>query len=150
MSDISAGLSISGTLLSDLKLTQNPAKTTMSDGNKNRDSKVFESLYYRLISYHKHLLKSSYQSSVIEEIKKHNIKLIDSTNISLCLNLFDWAKYRTAKGGLKIYTVWDDQLGLPELVNITEAKIHHSKGLMTQVFKKGTIIVNAELILTLN
>ncbi len=141
LSDISAGLSMSGTLLSDLKLTQNPAKSTMSDGNKNRDSKVFESLYYRLISYHKHHLKASYQSTVIEEIKNHNIKLIDSTSISLCLNLFDWAKYRTAKGGLKIHTVWDDQLGLPDLVNITEAKIHDSKGLMTLVFKKGTIIV---------
>jgi Transposase DDE domain len=124
-----------------LKLTQNSAKTTMSDGNRNRDSKVFESLYYRLISYHKHHLKSSYQSSVIEEIKNHNIKLIDSTSISLCLNLFDWAKYRTAKGGLKIHTVWDDLLGIPDLINITEAKIHDSKGLMTQVFKKGTIIV---------
>jgi hypothetical protein len=132
---------MSGTLLSDLKLTQNPAKSTMSDGNKNRSPKVFESLYYRLISYHKHHLKVSYQSAVIEEIKNHNIKLIDSTSISLCLNLFDWANYRTAKGGLKTHTVWDDQLGLPDLINITEAKIHDSKGLMTQVFKKGTIIV---------
>lgn len=141
LSDISAGLSMSGTLLNDLGLNQNPAKSTMSDGNKNRSSKVFESLYYKLLSYHKHHLKSSYQSSVIEEIKDHNIKLIDSTSISLCLNLFDWAKYRTAKGGLKIHTVWDDQLGLPDLVNITEAKIHDSKGLMNQIFKKGTIIV---------
>lgn len=141
LSDISAGLSMSGTLLSDLKLTQNPAKSTMSDGNRNRDSKVFESLYYRLISYHKYHLKASYQSAVIEEIRDHNVKLIDSTSISLCLNLFDWAKYRTAKGGLKIHTVWDDQLGLPDLINITQAKIHDSKGLMIQVFKKGTIIV---------
>lgn len=127
LSDISAGLSMSGTLLSDLKLTQNPAKSTMSDGNKNRDSKVSESLYYRLISYHKHHLKASYQSSVIEEIKNHNIKLIDSTSISLCLNLFDWAKYRTAKGGLKIHTVWDDQLGLPELVTLPKRRFTTAK-----------------------
>lgn len=141
LSDISCGLSISGTFLSDIGLRQSPAKSTMSDGNKNRTYKVFESLYYRVLSYHKELLKSRHQSHVIEEIKNHTIKLIDSTTISLCLALFDWAKFRTAKGGLKIHTVWDDQLGLPDMVNITEAKIHDRYGLENNVFVKNTIIV---------
>lgn len=113
----------------------------MSDGNKKRTSKVFESLYYRLLSYYKETLKSKHQSHVIEEIKDHTIKLIDSTTVSLCLSMFDWAKFRTAKGGLKIHTVWDDQLGLPDMVNISEAKVHDRHGLENNVFKKGTIIV---------
>lgn len=37
LSDISCGLSISSTFLSDIDLKQSPAKSTMSDGNKNRD-----------------------------------------------------------------------------------------------------------------
>jgi hypothetical protein len=61
--------------------------------------------------------------------------------VSLCLNTFDWAKYRTAKGGLKIHTVWDDELGLPDLINITEAKIHDRYGLENNTFAKNTIIV---------
>jgi hypothetical protein len=93
------------------------------------------------MSYHKGLLKSSHQSHVIDEIKNHTIKLIDSTTISLCLSLFDWAKFRTAKGGLKIHTVWDDQLGLPDMINITEAKVHDRYGLENNVFAKNTIIV---------
>lgn len=141
LSDISCGLSISGTFLSDVDLRQSPAKSTMSDGNKNRDYRVFESLYYRLLSYYKHTLKSKHQSHIIEEIKNHNIKLIDSSTVSLCLNLFDWAKFRTAKGGLKIHTVWDDQLGLPAMVNISEAKVHDRYGLLNNVFDKGTIVV---------
>ena len=141
LSDVSCGLSISSTFLSDINLLQSPAKSTMSDGNKNRDSQVFESLYYRLLSYYKETLKSKHQSHVIEEIKNHNIKLIDSTTISLCLGLFDWAKFRTAKGGLKIHTVWDDQLGLPDLINISEAKVHDRYGLDNNVFEKGTVIV---------
>lgn len=141
LSDISCGLSISGTFLFDLGLSQSPAKSTMSDGNKKRTYKVFESLYYRLLSYHKELLKSRHQSHVIEEIKNLTIKLIDSTTISLCLALFDWAKFRTAKGGLKIHTVWDDQLGLPDMVNISEAKVHDRYGLENNVFAKNTIIV---------
>src|SRR5690606_16858268 len=118
-----------------------PAKSTMSDGNKNRDYQVFEGLYYRLLSYYKETLKLRHQSHVIEEIKNHNIKLIDSTTVSLCLSLFDWAKFRTAKGGLKIHTVWDDQLGLPDMVNISEAKKHDRYGLINNVFDRGTIIV---------
>ncbi|MFA5574814.1 MAG: IS4 family transposase [Brumimicrobium sp.] len=141
LSDISCGLSISSTFLSDVGLSQSPAKSTMSDGNKNRNYQVFESLYYKLLSYYKHTLKSKHQSHIIEEIKNHNIKLIDSTTISLCLNLFNWAKFRTAKGGLKIHTVWDDQLGLPDMVNISEAKINDRYGLLNNVFDKGTIIV---------
>ena len=67
--------------------------------------------------------------------------MIDSSTVSLCLNLFDWAKFRTAKGGLKIHTVWDDTLGLPDYINITDAKLHDSKGLISQIFPKGTIVV---------
>lgn len=141
LSDISCGLSISSTFLNDVNLNQSPAKSTMSDGNKNRSYQVFESLYYRLLSYYKHTLKAKHQSHIIEEIKNHTIKLIDSTTISLCLALFNWAKFRTAKGGLKIHTVWDDQLGLPDMVNISEAKVHDRYGLLNNVFDKDTIIV---------
>ena len=48
---------------------------------------------------------------------------------------------RTAKGGLKIHTVWDEQLGLPDLINITDAKTHDRYGLENNVFEKGTIFV---------
>jgi len=141
LSDISCGLSISSTFLSDLNLNQNPAKSTMSDGNKQRDYRVFEELYYQLLSYYARTLTNKRERTIIEEIKNETIKLIDSTTVSLCLRLFDWAKFRTAKGGLKIHTVWDDTLGLPDYINITEAKIHDSKGLTNQIFSKGTIIV---------
>ena len=59
--------------------------------------------------------------------------------------MFAWAKYRTAKGGLKIHTIWDERLGLPDIINITEAKLLDNKGLLIQVFSKGTIIVEPRL-----
>ena len=141
LSDISCGLSISSTFMTDLGIKQNPVKSTMSDGNRQRDYRVFEDIYYQLISYYRRTLTDTRDRLVIEEIKKETIKLIDSSTVSLCLSLFDWAKFRTAKGGLKIHTVWDDTLGLPDYINITEAKIHDSKGLDNQVFPRGTIIV---------
>jgi hypothetical protein len=141
LSDISCGLSISSTFMVDLGIKQNPAKSTMSDGNKKRDYRVFEDTYYQLINHYRQTLTDKRDRQVIEEIKNETIKLIDSSTVSLCLSLFDWAKFRTAKGGLKLHTVWDDILGLPDYINITEAKLHDSKGLETQIFPKGTIIV---------
>ena len=141
LSDISAGIGVSETFIDDLGLTQSPARSTMSDGNKKRSWKTFESLYYKLLSHYSNVLKNSNSRNVIEEIKSHSIKLIDSTLISLCLSMFDWAKFRTAKGGLKIHTCWDDELQIPDLVNISEGKIHDRYGILQLIFQKNTIIV---------
>jgi len=78
---------------------------------------------------------------VIEEVKSHTILIRDSSTISLCLSMFDWAKFRTAKGGIKIHTQWDEAMMLPNLVNITEATVHDSKGFEQVVFEKGTVII---------
>ncbi len=48
---------------------------------------------------------------------------------------------RTAKGGIKIHTQWDEAMMLPNLVNISEAAVHDRKGFEEVVFPKGTIIV---------
>ena len=55
--------------------------------------------------------------------------------------MFDWAKFRTAKGGIKVHTSFDDALQIPDLINITEAKTHDSKGLGQNIFPKNTKIV---------
>lgn len=141
LSDISAGIGVSEIFINDLGLTQSPARSTMSDGNKKRNWQVFELLYYKVLSYYENILASQNKRAIIEEIKDERIKLIDSTTISLCLSMFDWAKYRTAKGGIKIHTCWDDTIMIPDIINITEAKLHDSKGLAKLVFAKNTIIV---------
>lgn len=141
LEDISTGISVSETFIADLHLKQSPARSTMSDGNKNRTWKVFESLYYKLLKHYTGVLKTKHRSMVIEEIKHKVVKLIDSTTISLCLSLFDWAKFRTAKGGIKIHTCWDDALMIPDFVNITPAAVHDSRGFETKIFPAGTIIV---------
>ncbi|NRT17195.1 hypothetical protein HNP99_003575 [Flavobacterium sp. 28A] len=141
LSDISTGIGVCQSFINDLGLSQSPARSTMSDGNKKRTWEVYESLYIRLLSHYDKVLKKDNHRTIIQEIKDHSIKLIDSTTISLCLSMFDWAKFRTAKGGLKIHTCFDDALQIPDLINITEAKIHDSKGLGQSIFPKKTIIV---------
>ena len=51
LSGISSGIGINKKLIEDLKLSQSPARSTMSDGNKKRDWPVFEHLHNRLLSH---------------------------------------------------------------------------------------------------
>ena len=141
LNDISAGIGVSEILIKDLGLMQSPARSTMSDGNKNRNWRVFESLYNRLLSHYRSVLKKHHNTHIIKEIKGKVIKLVDSSTISLCLAMFDWAEFRTAKGGIKLHTSWDANLMIPEVVNITEAKVHDRYGLEQLIYPKGTVIV---------
>jgi hypothetical protein len=141
LSDISTGIGVSETFISDLGLRQSPARSTMSDGNKKRNWQVFEQLYFRLLRHYTTVLKKHHKSFIVEEIKGKSVKLIDSTTIPLCLSMFNWAKFRTAKGGAKIHTCLDIDLMLPDVVNITEAKLHDRYGLEQLIFPKNTIIV---------
>lgn len=141
LEDISAGIAVNKTFIADLGLRQSPARSTMSDGNRKRDWRVFESLYSKLLLHYEGVLKSKHQSAIIDEVKTKTVKLVDSTTISVCLSLFSWAKFRTAKGGLKIHTCWDDSLALPDVINISEARTHDVKGHPQRIFPKGTIVV---------
>lgn len=141
LNDISAGIGVSEIFIRDLGLAQSPARSTMSDGNKNRDWHVFESLYYRLLSHYNSVLKKHHNTHIIKEIKGKVVKLIDSSTISLCLAMFDWAEFRTAKGGIKLHTSWDYNLMIPDVVNITEAKVHDRYGLGQLIYPKDTIVV---------
>lgn len=141
LEDISVGIGVSETFIKDLGLQQSPAKSTMSDGNKKRDWQVFEHLYNELLKYYSFSLSKHTNQKVIEEVKNETILLRDSSTISLCLSMFDWAKFRTAKGGIKIHTQWDEAMMLPNLICISEARVSDHKGFEQVVFPKGTIII---------
>ncbi len=90
LNDISAGIGISEIFINDLDLKQSPARSTMSDGIKKINWQVFESLYYRLLSHYKTVLKKHHNTHIIKDIKDKSIKLIDSSVISLCLTMFNY------------------------------------------------------------
>lgn len=140
--EINLGLSTDEKLIRDLNLKQSPAKSTMSDGNEQRDWKVFEHIYLELIKYYKGVFSKQPGYKEIVEVEGKSIKLVDATVMSVCLNLFDWAKYRTAKGGIKIHTSLDERTLLPEIINISEAKLSDRRGVDNFRYPSNTIIVD--------
>lgn len=136
------GIDQSPEFLSHIGLDQSPAKSTMSDGNAKRDYHVFEDLYYALCNHYKQQLGRRPEYKVIEEIKNKNIKIIDATIMSVCLKLFPWAKFRTAKGGIKAHVSLDESSMIPDIVNISEAKVSDRRGVDDFRYQKDTIIVD--------
>jgi hypothetical protein len=135
--DISNGLRSATGNLNHLGVTQAPSKSTISYQNKHRSYKIFKDYYFEL-------LKSLGQQAGFRQAKfaiKGKIFLLDSTTISLCLSLFDWAKYKTAKGAVKMHTLLDFDGNLPAYVNITNGKTADNKGAYDIPFHKGSVIV---------
>ncbi|HEY5591543.1 MAG TPA: DUF4372 domain-containing protein [Paludibacter sp.] len=140
--EIDMGIDQSPEFLSDIGIQQSPAKSTMSDGNAKRDYRVFEDLYYSLCKHYKHILRMRPDYKVIEEIEGKHIKIIDATIMSVCLKLFPWAKYWTAKGGIKAHVSLDEVSMIPDIVNISEAKVSDRHGVDDFRYAKDTIIVD--------
>ena len=57
------------------------------------------------------------------------------------MSLFDWAKYKTTKGAVKMHTLLDYDGNLPAYVNITDGKTADNKGAKDVPLLKGSVIV---------
>ena len=135
--DISNGLRSATGNLNHMGVERAPSKSTISYQNKRRDWELFRDYYYSL-------LKGLGQQAQMKRVKfriRSKIFLLDSTTISLCLSLFDWAKYKTAKGAVKMHTLLDYDGNLPAYVNITNGKTADNKGAYDVPLLKGSVIV---------
>ena len=135
--DISNGLRSATGNLNHLGIDRAPSKSSISYQNKHRNHELFKEYYFQL-------LESLGQHPKFKQVKfriKSKIFLLDSTTISLCLSLFDWAKYKTAKGAVKMHTLLDFDGNLPAYVNITDGKTADNKGANDIPLLKGSVIV---------
>ena len=111
------------------------SRNNLSYAMMKRSNEIFEKTFYLLLNK---FMKSKGLSKDKRFKFKNPLKAIDSSTISLCLNLFDWAKFRKSKGGIKLHTVYDIKNQIPEFVNIKNAIRHDS----TEC-KKYPIVKNA-------
>jgi hypothetical protein len=93
-------------------------RSNLSKANENRNAKIFEEFAYYLIDIARNKL-----SNENFEIKG-KAYAFDSTTIDLCLNVFWWAKFRRAKGGIKLHTLYDITTQIPAFIHITAATVN--------------------------
>lgn len=135
--DISNGLRSATGNLNHLGIQKAPSKSSVSYQNKHRSWEMFRDYYFQLFE---HLGQQARFKQVKFRIKS-KIFLLDATTISLCLSIFDWAKYKTAKGAIKMHTLLDYEGNLPAYVNISDGKTADNKGAYDIPLVKRSVIV---------
>ena len=93
-------------------------RSNLAKANEVRSSKIFEEFAYHMIS----IARKARENDDFEI--KGKVYAFDSTTIDLCLSVFWWAKFRKAKGGIKLHTLYDVTTQIPAFVHITPATVN--------------------------
>lgn len=136
---ISSGLLICNGKLSHLGIEKAPSRSTLSYANAHRPAEVFQDYFFALLEHYRSFCPLGCRKKKFRF--KSKLYSFDSTTISLCLSLFPWASYRSAKGGVKIHVLLDHDDYMPAFVQITNANVHDSTMSKCLSLKPGSIIV---------
>jgi hypothetical protein len=110
-------------------------RSNLSKANEKRDSKIFEDYAFYLID-----IARKKRSNNNFEIKG-KVYAFDSSTIDLCLNVFWWAKFRKAKAGIKIHTLFDITTQIPAFIHITEASVNDMNAMDVIPYEYGAYYV---------
>lgn len=120
--EICGGLACCIGKLRHLGVSKAPNKSTLSYANQNRPAALYEDLFWTMLQRFRDNGGLGRRKRKFRF--KNKLLSLDSTTISLCLNLFPWATYRRAKGGVKVHVLLDHDDYMPSYALITTAKKH--------------------------
>lgn len=110
-------------------------RSTLAYANEHRSHELFKKIFLAMLSkcqaiapQHKFRFKNPLYS-------------IDATIISLCLSLYDWAKFRTAKGAIKLHVKLNHSGYLPSFMVMTAGKIHETQIAPSIPLEKGDVAI---------
>lgn len=135
--EVCNGLKSASGNLNHLNIGKAPSKSSLSYQNKHRDWRLFKDYYFDLLGK----LSGMANFKQVRFRIKSKILLLDSTTISLCLSLFDWAKFRKKKGAIKLHTLLDYDGCLPVYMNMTDGKVHDAKAAKEITLPKDAVVV---------
>ena len=118
--DIEACLDAQRTKLYHMGIRGNVSRSTLADANEIRDWHIYSDFAQVLIN----IARPLYANDDIGVELDNTIYALDSTTIDLCLSLLPWAKFRRAKGAVKMHTLLDLHGPIPSFIEVTTGKIH--------------------------
>jgi hypothetical protein len=118
-----------------------PRRSTISDANRKRSSKIFSDIYYGL--YHKY--RKIISDSKLRDTVINNLQIVDSTTISLFCDILKGVGRNPIngkkKGGIKMHTMINASEDVPSLIRFTSAATHDHTFLRDLELKRGSIVV---------
>ncbi|MHA1569459.1 MAG: IS4 family transposase [Alphaproteobacteria bacterium] len=111
------------------------SKSTLADANEKRDWRIYADFAQVLIKQARRL----YTEEDFGLALKETVYALDATTIDLCLQLFPWAHFRRAKGGIKMHTLLDLRGNIPSFIAVTHALVHEVRVLGNLIPEPGAI-----------
>jgi len=112
-----------------------PNRSTLSYANEHRPWQLYQKIFYQLLQQCQGLgMKKKFRF-------KNKLFTLDATVIELCVSLFDWAKFRTTKGAVKLHLLLDHDGYLPVFAHVTEGIVHEVNIARRLRFPVGSIVV---------
>ena len=103
------------------------SRNTLANANRVRPWEVFADLAHHLISTARTLYADEPTNTELNALMGATVYALDSTTIDLCLSLFHWAPFRTAKAAVKLHTLIDLRGSIPSFIHISDGKMNDVK-----------------------
>lgn len=120
--DIDIALNAHATKLYHIGIQQCP-KSTLADANEKRDYRIYEDFAKSLMQR----ARREYAQTALAIDVDNAVYALDASIIDLTLSLFPWAKFRKAKGAIKMHAMIDLRGNIPAFLTITDGKVHDVK-----------------------
>ena len=118
--DIEACLRAQRSKLYHLGIRSVMARNTLANANRVRDWRIYADVAQSLIGIARRL----YIDEPFGVDLKETVYALDTTTIDLCLSVFPWAPFRTAKAAVKLHTLLDLRGNIPTFIHISDGKMH--------------------------
>ncbi len=96
------------------------SRNTLANANKVRDWRIYADFAQSLI----HIARKLYLDDEFGVELDQTVYALDSTTVDLCLSVFPWARFRKAKGAIKLHTLLDLRGNIPTFISISDGKLH--------------------------
>jgi hypothetical protein len=118
--DIEVCLRAQSSKLYHLGIRSAVARNTLANANAARDWRIYADFAQSLIG----IARPLYAQESFGVDLQETVYALDTTTIDLCLSVFPWAVFRTAKAAIQLHTLLDLRGNIPTFIHISDGKVH--------------------------
>jgi hypothetical protein len=118
--DIEACLRAQNNKLYHMGIRSKVSRSTLAEANEMRDWRIYADFAHHLIA----IARKLYQKEPLAVELQNTVYALDATTIDLCLSLFPWARFREAKGAVRLHTLLDLRGNIPSFIHISDGKLN--------------------------
>ena len=109
------------------------ARNTLANANATRPWQMYADFAKHLIG----IARPLYAEEPLGLELDATVYAFDATTIDLCLSVYPWAPFRSAKAAIKLHTLLDLHGSIPSFIHITDGKTHEVNILDQLVIEPG-------------